>query len=141
MRTWIIFSIITPFIEHNVNLRCIEISLTPLIRISSVISALLSSGTNRLERLCLHGGVHMGDERAADLINALISMPGLHTLVDLDLGYNGVGRQGLVALSELLIYSECRVHSLELGHTRHTNPRISQEHFSQNIKHSRARAS
>lgn len=60
----------------------------------------------------------LGDERAADLINALTSMPGLHTLVDLDLGCNGVGRQGLVALSELLIYSECRVHSLELSYNR-----------------------
>lgn len=112
-----IFSIIAPFIEHNVNLRCIEINLTRLGRISSVISALSQCGTNRLERLCLHGN-SIGDEGAADLINALTSMPGLHTLVDLELGCNGVGRQGLVALSVLLMHSDCRVHSLALSFNR-----------------------
>jgi hypothetical protein len=113
-----IFSILTPFFEHNMNLRCIEIMHTDIAcYTSTIITALSKSGANRLERLCLQSP-NFGDKRAADLINALNVMPGLRNLVDLDLGSNQIQRQGWMALSSLLINSECRIYSLGLAFSR-----------------------
>ncbi len=110
-------SILAPFFEHNTNLRCIEIKNTKIsCNASTFISALSKSGSSRLERLCLErtyfGGKRAGD---ADLINALIVMPGLHNLVDLDLGCDKGNPQNCMDLSSLLTNSECRVHTLNLS--------------------------
>jgi len=41
---------------------------------------------------------NIGDTKAAGLINALNAMPGLHNLLELDLGENDIGRKGFEAL-------------------------------------------
>ena len=113
-----IISILAPFFEHNTNLRCLEIMHTDIsCHTSTIITTLSKSGANRLERLCLEGA-YFGDERAANLINGLSFMPGLHNLIDLDLGWNRIQRQGLMALSSLLTNSECRIHLLGLSHNQ-----------------------
>ena len=114
-----IISILAPFFEHNTNLRCIEIQYTTIAcNASTFLSALSKSGTSRLERLCLQS-TYFQDIKAAALFNALNQfIPGLRNLVDLDLGSNKIQRQGYMALSSLLMNSECRVHSLSLSHNQ-----------------------
>ena len=112
-----IISILAPFFEHNTNLRCIEIKNTKIsCNASTFISALSKYGSSRLERLCLKRTYFWGKRAGdADLLNALNVMPGLHNLVDLDLGCDEGKPQNCMDLSSLLTNSECRVHTLNLS--------------------------
>lgn len=108
------FDILAPFFEHNDKLRCIEFlhfESLPM-KIPSLISALLT--TNHLERIELYNG-QMGDDRAADLIRAIVSIPGFHSLLDLGLGSNNIGKGGCVALVELLTNPQCNMQRLNLS--------------------------
>jgi len=113
-RTIDMFDILAPFFEHNDKLRCIEffhLESLPM-KIPSLISALLT--TNHLERIELYNG-QMGDDRAADLICAIASIPGFHNLFDLGLGSNNIGKGGCVALVELLTNPQCKMQCLDLS--------------------------
>ena len=97
-----IFRIFAPFVEHNHNLRSIEFKILQyeMTGVNDFISALVQS-TIRLERIDLPS-VRMGDDTAADLCNALNSMPGLCHLTNLNLASNQIGKAGCKALSCLL---------------------------------------
>ena len=96
-----IFSILAPFLEHNHNLRCIEMlwNTNVSMTVPSLIPALLQYKTIRLEQINFSYN-DLGDECAADLINALTAMHGLCHLLDLYLSCNEIGRRGCAALGE-----------------------------------------
>ena len=110
-----IFSILAPFLEHNHNLRCIEMSWNENVSMTvpSLITALLEYKTIRLERINFSYN-HLGDECAADLITALTAIHGLCHLLDLYLSYNQIGRRGCAALGDLLKIDACNIQRLTL---------------------------
>ena len=75
---------------------------------------LSQSKMNRLVRIEFHY-CHLGDMLAAELFNALNSMPGLRNLLDLQLNNNMIASEGCVALCALLKNSDCRIISLDLS--------------------------
>lgn len=117
-----IVPLLAPFIEHNINLRCIEIIGSDDDERSRLFerfpSALvpLPSKINRLERINLTNN-DIQDECMTDIINALIGMRGLRNLLDLCLGENGIQTGGCNALRNLLTTPECNIQCLDLKHS------------------------
>lgn len=110
-----IFEVLAPFFEHNDNFRSIEMGTSNISKsISTLISILSKSKMNHLARIEL-GECNIGDEIAAELINALNGMKGLHNLLDLDLHENKIYDKGCEALSVLLTNSECGIQVLNLS--------------------------
>jgi Ran GTPase-activating protein (RanGAP) involved in mRNA processing and transport len=110
-----IFRIFAPFVEHNHNLRSIEFHVWyawKLTGMKEFISALANS--IRLERIDLIKA-RMGDHTAADLCNALNSMPGLCLLTNLNLKGNHIGREGCKALCCLLANETTNLQCLNLS--------------------------
>jgi hypothetical protein len=109
-----VFSILAPFFEHNHNLRCVKVSGSDVaMRLPSIIPALLQCNTIRLERIDFSYS-HLGDDCAADLIDAISSMPGFCHLLDLFLKKNEIGREGCKALCNLLKNPNCNIQRMEL---------------------------
>lgn len=109
-----LFSILSPFIAHNHNLRCIEIKNSDMsMRVPSLLSTLMQPRTSRLERIDLFAS-RLGDVQATFLINTLIAMPGLRYLLELGLAANKIGRKGSSSLCHLLKNSESNIHLLDL---------------------------
>ena len=106
-----IFTTLAPFFECNINLRSISMRTSVLLRdrVPSLISALVKTvglrsidiSENRLE-----------DSAAANIINALRSMPGLHHLVELHLGGNRIAQHGCAAIRKLLRHPVCKIQCL-----------------------------
>lgn len=97
-----IFTTLAPFFENNPKLRCLHItnSIMPSkMRVPSFVSALAS--TSKLEKIDISDN-HLGDRRTADIIDVLASLPGLHNLVELNLGDNEIRKKGCTALRKLL---------------------------------------
>lgn len=119
--TFDIYKILAPFFMHNRSLRCIEITKSKISSsmLSYFTAALSQSEIRRLERIDL-SDCNIGSLQVADMINTLITMPGLHSnLSDLCLGGNMVGKRGCVALCKLLLSKpECKIRHLDLryGH-------------------------
>jgi Ran GTPase-activating protein (RanGAP) involved in mRNA processing and transport len=110
-----LFSILSPFFAHNHNLRCIEVTQRDLsMRVPSLVSALMQSRSNRLERIDLSAS-HLGDVQATFLINTLIATPGLCYLLELGLAANAIGRLGCTAVCNLMKNSESNLHRLDLS--------------------------
>ena len=110
-----IFPILSPFFEFNHNLRCIDISHAKNFpeKIPSFISTVLQSGSSRLERIVLWSN-NIGDDHAANLLNAIDSSSGLSHLSDLWLGCNSIGREGCQALGDLLENPQSKIQRLKL---------------------------
>lgn len=102
---------LAPFLEQNINLRCISCcgGVAP-----SLVPVLSRSKMNHLARIEFHY-CELGDMLAAELFNALNSMPGLRNLLDLQLNNNMVASEGCVALCALLKNPDCRIESLNLS--------------------------
>ena len=115
-----VFKTLAPFFEHNHNLRSIRMDTCWQLRkrIPSLISALVN--TAGLKFICI-SKARLDDSIAADLINALQSMPGLHHLLVLDLGGNKIGQQGCRALRELLRHPSCKIQCLDIGNNHLDN--------------------
>ena len=115
-----VFKILAPFFEHNRNLRSICINGYRHLRerIPSLISALKKA--HGLQYICI-SKARLEDSIAADLINALQSMPRLHHLLVLDLGGNKIGQQGCRALRELLRHPSCKIQCLDIGNNHLDN--------------------
>ena len=106
-----VFTTLAPFFECNTNLRSISMRTSVRLseRVPSLISALVKTvglksidiSDNRLE-----------DSVAADIINALRSMPGLHHLLELHLGGNMIGQHGCTAIRKLLQHPACKIQCL-----------------------------
>jgi Ran GTPase-activating protein (RanGAP) involved in mRNA processing and transport len=110
-----LFSILSPFFEHNRNLRCIEITQRDMsLRVPSLVSTLMQSRSNRFERIDLFAS-HLGDVNAIVLINTLIATPGLCYLLELGLAANAIGRLGCTSVCNLLKNSESNLHRLDLS--------------------------
>ena len=111
-----IFTTLAPFFAHNHNLRSIEITsfeIPTKMKVPSLVSALVSTST--LEHIDLSNN-DLSDKKAADIINALRSMPGLHHLVELDLGGNMIRKKGCMALRKLLRHPASKLQVLHLYH-------------------------
>jgi Leucine-rich repeat (LRR) protein len=110
-----IFAILAPFFGHNQNLRFLDVSYSKNFaeRIPSLASALLQSNFSQLEGLDLSGN-RIGDVQSANLFNALTAMPGLRNLLELRLGYNGIGIEGCKSLGKLLKNTSSRIQCLDL---------------------------
>jgi Ran GTPase-activating protein (RanGAP) involved in mRNA processing and transport len=110
-----IFPILAPFFEHNQNLRFFDVSQSKNFaqRIPSLASALVQSNMNQLEGFDLWRN-EIGDVQSANLFNALTDMPGLRNLLELRLGFNGIGIEGCKSLGKLLTNPSSRVQCLNL---------------------------
>jgi hypothetical protein len=110
-----IFDYFLPFFELNNNLRCIDITHSNISKsIPTLISILSRCKMNRLEKIEL-SDCGIGDKTAAELINALCTIPGLRNLSDFDLRENKAKRASCQALHALLSNSECRIRTLDLS--------------------------
>ena len=98
-----LFENLAPFFEFNYKLRCIIFSSLNCncTNIQPLCSALHRMNSNRLEMIHLED-CDIDDDGLTCLIDAFISMPGLHILADLHLQGNNIGNDGCKKLSELL---------------------------------------
>ena len=115
-----VFKTLAPFFERNHNLRSISMDHNAQLRkmIPSLVSALVK--TAGLKYIGI-SNTHVEDSIASDLINALRSMPGLHHLVVLDLGWNKIGQQGCRALRNLLRHPACKIQRLSIDNNHLDN--------------------
>jgi Ran GTPase-activating protein (RanGAP) involved in mRNA processing and transport len=115
-----VFKTLAPFFEHNRNLHYIGIRECWYLgdRVPSLISALKQTHGLKLIDFSYN---ELEDSIAADLINALRSIPGLHHLLVLDLGGNKIGQQGCRALRELLRHPSCKIQCLDIGNNHLDN--------------------
>jgi Ran GTPase-activating protein (RanGAP) involved in mRNA processing and transport len=106
-----VFTTLAPFFECNTNLRSISMRTSVRLsqRVPSLISALVK--TVGLKGIDISES-RLEDSSAADIINALRSMPGLHHLVELHLGGNRIGQQGCAAIRKLLRHPACKIQCL-----------------------------
>jgi hypothetical protein len=115
-----VFRTLAPFFERNHNLRSISIECSVKLheRVPSLISALVNTAGLKFIEISYNG---LEDSIAADLINALRSMPGLHNLLELRLGGNTIGQQGCAALRQLLRHPACKIQCLHIHHNHLDN--------------------
>lgn len=109
-----IFTILAPFFEHNKNLRSLEITMSKMPRKMNVPSFVTSLAlTSKLEHIDISEN-NLGDTGAADLIYVLTKLPGLHHLVELNLGGNGIKKKSCTALRKLLRNPSTKIQVLYL---------------------------
>lgn len=109
-----IFTTLGPFFELNDNLRCIDISDSFNLsnRTPSLNKSFLKTNNN-LQRIRLANN-DIGDRKAANIIKAIIMMPGLPSLLELCLGGNNIGRSSCTKLANLLKMEESNLQRLDL---------------------------
>jgi hypothetical protein len=116
-----IFTTLAPFFEKNLNLRCISMRGSIMLREMRVPSLILSLAiTVGLQYIDIADNL-LDDPIAADLINAIRSMPGLHQLLELHFGGNRIGQQGCMALRKLLRHSSCKMQCLHINNNHLDN--------------------
>ena len=116
--------IISPFIVHNRNLRCIEITSCDLSEyFPSFLLALSACKTNQLERIHLHDNFLEG-KQVTRYMKALCKQRNLREIYLKD---NGICQSGFVELSRLLQLPHSKIHSLEIGDTSGDYPLIDDE--------------
>ena len=116
-----IFTTLAPFFEKNLNLRCISMRGSIMLRemrVPSLISAL--GKTVGLHYIDIANNI-LDDSIAADLINALRSMTGLYELLELCIGGNKIGQQGCSALRKLLRHPSCTIQCLHIDNNHFDN--------------------
>ena len=116
-----IFTTLAPFFEKNLNLRCISMRGSIMLRemrVPSLISAL--GKTVGLHYIDI-ANILLDDSMAADLINAFKSMTGLYELLELCLGGNKIGQQGCSALRKLLRHPSCNIQCLHINNNHFDN--------------------
>jgi len=106
---WDIFHELTPFIEHNSNLRNIELRWGTQSMLNSLTLALSTCKNKRLERIKLH---HALAEDDYDRIFA--SLTEYNNLLEICVGDSEIGTLGCVELSKFLRNSESKIHKLQL---------------------------
>ena len=105
-----------PFIARNHNLRCIKICEFHHFPASSFISVLLTSPVSKLLKRIDLSDNRIGESHAANIIIDIINgMSSLHSLVDLNLKGNCIGKEGCEALAGLLKNSASQIYYLALG--------------------------
>jgi hypothetical protein len=110
-----VFQILAPFIQNNINLRCIETPNSEVVKsMQSLTAYLLKNKLNRFERIDF-SGTGMGDDSVADFINALNATSGLSNLLELGLDSNRIALKGCTALDNLFSNPECNLRALDLG--------------------------
>jgi hypothetical protein len=109
-----VFRTLAPFFERNHNLRSISIECSVKLRerVPSLISALVNTAGLKFIGISNND---LEDSIAADLINALRSMSGLHNLLELRLEGNKIGQQGCVALCKLLRDPACKMQCIYIN--------------------------
>jgi hypothetical protein len=109
-----LFSYIAPFLAHNHNLRCIEVTFSKMaMNTDSIVSTLLQPRKSRLERIDFSNN-SIRDTSAATLLNGFNEMPGLCYLLELCLARNEIGLVGCTALCNLLTNSKSNIQYLDL---------------------------
>jgi hypothetical protein len=96
---WSPFDVISHFLEHNRNLRCIHLHSFDLsVHFESFLFALSLCDDNQLERISLSHN-NLGGKKVTKFINALQDH---RNLLDLEIVDNSMSRIGFLALSKLL---------------------------------------
>jgi len=113
LKNGIVTSMISPLLEHNINLRRLDISSCTMNVESTLMfaSALSKCNTSSLEEIGFDCN-EIDDEPAGELIAALNTH---HNLVKLSLLGNDIGRNGCVALGNLLQNPMCKLKELYLN--------------------------
>lgn len=106
-------AMLTPFFEHNCNLRCIEVKSCYGIE-ESFLSAISACNNTQqsLQRIKLCH-CYISDVCAAELFEALAKYP---SLLELDLEENRIGKRGYLGLAKLLPNSKIEYLSLARNH-------------------------
>ena len=109
-----LFSYLAPFLAHNHNLRCIEVTFSKMaMNMETIVSTLSQPRKSRLEQINFSNN-SIRDTYAATLLNGFNEMPGLCYLLELCLARNEIGLVGCTALCNLLTNSKSNIQYLDL---------------------------
>lgn len=109
---WDIFHILTPFLEHNCNLRYMELGWLHTSLVQSFASILSKSNKTcqQVQYFSLQDN-SSSDESIATLLNSLRNLP---NLIELYLGINCLEQMGCIALANLLNSHRSKVRFLDI---------------------------